>query len=213
MAFVQEASASRAPVVRLADRYAVPFTALAFLLAGTAWYISGDAGRFAEVLVVATPRPLLLAAPVAFLGGMSRAARAGIIVKNGGTLERLARVRTAVFDKTGTLTQGCPALREIRISKDASRCAAGLTPALKPRTCHGGSSASVSGLSALSSAVCSFNAGWRNCWPERTEGSPFLARETETVMRAWWVDTPVLSHRDHCGGVTGPILHPGQGKS
>lgn len=120
VALVQEASASRAPVVRLADRYAVPFTALAFLLAGTAWYLSQDAGRFAQVLVVATPCPLLLAAPVAFLGGMSRAAHAGIIVKNGGTLERLARVRTAVFDKTGTLTQGRPVLREILVSKNAT---------------------------------------------------------------------------------------------
>jgi heavy metal translocating P-type ATPase len=120
---VQEASASRAPVVRLADRYAVPFTALAFLLAGAAWYVSQDAARFAQVLVVATPCPLLLAAPVAFLAGMSRAAHSGIIVKNGGTLERLARVRTAVFDKTGTLTQGRPALSEIRMA-----AAAGMTP-------------------------------------------------------------------------------------
>lgn len=117
---VEEASASRAPVVRLADRYAVPFTALAFLLAGTAWFTSHDPGRFAQVLVVATPCPLLLAAPVAFLGGMSRAARAGIIVKNGGTLERLARVKTAVFDKTGTLTQGRPTLREIRVAKNVN---------------------------------------------------------------------------------------------
>jgi heavy metal translocating P-type ATPase len=120
---VQEASASRAPVVRLADRYAVPFTVLAFLLAGAAWYVSQDATRFAQVLVVATPCPLLLAAPVAFLAGMSRAARSGIIVKNGGTLERLARVRTAVFDKTGTLTQGRPALSEIRMAAGA-----GMTP-------------------------------------------------------------------------------------
>lgn len=116
---VQEASASRAPVVRLADRYAVPFTALAFVLAGAAWYLSQDAARFAQVLVVATPCPLLLAAPVAFLAGMSRAARSGIIVKNGGTLERLARVKTAVFDKTGTLTQGRPALSEIRMAATA----------------------------------------------------------------------------------------------
>jgi cation transport ATPase len=94
----------------------VPFTALAFLLAGAAWFVSRDPARFAQVLVVATPCPLLLAAPVAFLGGMSRAARAGIIVKNGGTLERLARVKTAVFDKTGTLTQGRPALKEVRVA-------------------------------------------------------------------------------------------------
>jgi len=114
VALVREASASRAPVVRLADRYAVPFTAFAFLLAGAAWLASGDPGRFAEVLVVATPCPLLIAAPVAFVGGMGRAARSGIIIKNGGTLEKLSRVRTAVFDKTGTLTAGRPALLEIR---------------------------------------------------------------------------------------------------
>ena len=122
---VEEASASRAPVVRLADRYAVPFTVLAFVLAGTAWFTSHDPGRFAQVLVVATPCPLLLAAPVAFLGGMSRAARAGIIVKNGGTLERLARVKTAVFDKTGTLTHGRPALKGDPGCQDVSTCRSG----------------------------------------------------------------------------------------
>jgi heavy metal translocating P-type ATPase len=126
LAMVQEAAASRAPVVRLADRYAVPFTALAFLLAGAAWYLSQDAARFAQVLVVATPCPLLLAAPVAFLAGTSRAAHSGIIVKNGGTLERLARVRTAVFDKTGTLTQGKPALIEVRVAPAADMAPARL---------------------------------------------------------------------------------------
>jgi heavy metal translocating P-type ATPase len=107
---VEEASGSRAPLVRLADRYAVPFTAVSLLIAGIAWWVSGDPGRFAEVLVLATPCPLLIAAPVAFMGGMSRAARDGIIVKNGGTLEHLARNRTVAFDKTGTLTYGQPAL-------------------------------------------------------------------------------------------------------
>lgn len=115
VALVQEAAASRAPTVRLADRYAVPFTLLAFLLAGIAWYISRDPGRFAQVLVVATPCPLLIAAPVAFLAGTSRAAHSGIIIKNSGTLEQLARVKTAVFDKTGTLTHGRPTLHDIRI--------------------------------------------------------------------------------------------------
>lgn len=114
VALVREASASRAPVVRLADRYAVPFTAFAFLLAGTAWLFSGDPARFAEVLVVATPCPLLIAAPVAFVSGMGRAAKAGIIIKNGGTLEKLSRVKVAAFDKTGTLTGGRPVLLEIR---------------------------------------------------------------------------------------------------
>ncbi|MRX44214.1 heavy metal translocating P-type ATPase [Agromyces kandeliae] len=114
VALVAEAAASKAPVVRLADRYAVPFTAFSLLLAGAAWWISGDPVRFAEVLVLATPCPLLIAAPVAFIGGMSRAARNGVIVKGGGVLEQLARVRTAVFDKTGTLTHGSPELVAVR---------------------------------------------------------------------------------------------------
>ncbi|WP_400996012.1 heavy metal translocating P-type ATPase [Agromyces sp. GXQ0307] len=114
VALVAEAAASKAPVVRLADRYAVPFTVFSLLLAGFAWWISGDPVRFAEVLVLATPCPLLIAAPVAFIGGMSRAARNGVIVKGGGVLEQLARARTAVFDKTGTLTHGSPELVAVR---------------------------------------------------------------------------------------------------
>ena len=111
---VREASESRAPLVRLADRYAVPFTLVSFAIAGFAWYISGEPRRFAEVLVVATPCPLLIAAPVAFISGISRAARAGIIVKGGGTLEQLSRVRTVAFDKTGTLTHGVPEVTAVR---------------------------------------------------------------------------------------------------
>ena len=72
---MEEASQSRAPLVRLADRYAVPFTIVSLLIAGIAWWVSGDPVRFAEVLVLATPCPLLIAAPVAFMGGMSRAAK------------------------------------------------------------------------------------------------------------------------------------------
>ncbi|RDV45991.1 cadmium-translocating P-type ATPase [Leifsonia sp. ku-ls] len=114
VALVAQAAESKAPVVRLADRYAVPFTVFSLALAAVAWWASGEAVRFAEVLVLATPCPLLIAAPVAFIGGMSRAARNGIIVKSGGVLERLARARTVVFDKTGTLTRGTPALTEVR---------------------------------------------------------------------------------------------------
>jgi heavy metal translocating P-type ATPase len=114
VALVTEAAASKAPVVRLADRYAVPFTVFSLALAGVAWWISGDPVRFAEVLVLATPCPLLIAAPVAFIGGMSRAARNGVIVKGGGVLEQLSSARTAVFDKTGTLTYGTPTLVAIR---------------------------------------------------------------------------------------------------
>ncbi len=111
---VRGAQESRAPVVRLADRFAVPFTAVSLALAGAAWAISGDPVRFAEVLVLATPCPLLIAAPVAFLGGLSRAAKAGLIMKSGAVIEQLARVRSACFDKTGTLTAGRPEVIEVR---------------------------------------------------------------------------------------------------
>src|SRR5690554_2457783 len=111
---VADAVESRAPMVRLADRYAVPFTAVSLLIAGIAWYISGDPVRFAEVLVVATPCPLLIATPVAFMGGMSSAARLNVIVKEGGVLEQLAKARSAAMDKTGTLTQGQPDVVDVR---------------------------------------------------------------------------------------------------
>lgn len=105
---VREAKESKAPLVRLADRYAVPFTAVAYAIAGVAWWWSGDSARFAEVLVVATPCPLLIGAPVAFMAGMSSAAHSGIVIKHAGTLERLARAKSIAFDKTGTLTHGTP---------------------------------------------------------------------------------------------------------
>ncbi|MFI2364681.1 heavy metal translocating P-type ATPase [Promicromonospora sp. NPDC019610] len=120
VALVEAAQESRAPVVRLADRFAVPFTAVSLVLAGTAWALSGDSTRFAEVLVLATPCPLLIAAPVAFLSGLSRAAKLGVIMKGGTVVEQLAGLRSAAFDKTGTLTQGRPDLV-------AARPAAGFT--------------------------------------------------------------------------------------
>ena len=114
VALVRAAEGSKAPVVRLADRFAIPFTAVALVLAGTAWLISGDSTRFAEVLVLATPCPLLIAAPVAFLAGLSRAAKTGVIMKGGAVIEQLARVRSTAFDKTGTLTGGRPDLVDVR---------------------------------------------------------------------------------------------------
>ncbi len=105
---VREASQSKAPLVRLADRYALPFTIVSLVIAGAAWWMSGDPVRFAEVLVVATPCPLLIAAPVAFMAGMSSAAKLGIVIKDAGTLEKMSRARTVAFDKTGTLTHGRP---------------------------------------------------------------------------------------------------------
>jgi len=114
---VRAAASTQAPFVRLADRYAVPFTIVSFILAGAAWAVSGHALRFAQVLVVATPCPLLLAAPIALISGMSRAAKNGIIVKSGAILERLATIKAVAFDKTGTLTQGQPAVGTIHPQK------------------------------------------------------------------------------------------------
>lgn len=103
---VKQAEAQPAHFVRMADRYAVPFTILAYVIAGTGWIVSGDPVRFAQVLVVASPCPLILAAPIALVAGMSRASQSGIIVKTGTTLEKLAKVKTVAFDKTGTITKG-----------------------------------------------------------------------------------------------------------
>lgn len=113
VSLVESAAASTSPMVRLADRIALPFTAVAFVIAGVAWLVSGDAVRFAEVLVVATPCPLIIAAPVAFMAGMSRSAREGAIVKSSATLEKFHRAQAFAFDKTGTLTQGEPSLVEV----------------------------------------------------------------------------------------------------
>jgi heavy metal translocating P-type ATPase len=109
---VQEAETSRAPFVRLADRYALWFLLVTAAVAGGAWVVGG-ASRAVAVLVVATPCPLILAAPVALVSGLSRAARRGIVIKGGAVLERLARCTTLLIDKTGTLTTGRPSLAAV----------------------------------------------------------------------------------------------------
>ena len=106
---VAEAERSQAPFVRLADRYALWFLPLTLAVAGLAWAVGG-AERAVAVLVVATPCPLILAAPVALVSGLSAAARRGVVVKSGGVLERLAQCTTLILDKTGTLTAGQPAV-------------------------------------------------------------------------------------------------------
>jgi len=114
---VRGAQASKAPLQRLADRYAVWFTPLTLLVCGVAWLVSGDAERVLAVLVVATPCPLILATPVAIIGGINRAARRQIIVRNGGALEQLGDVTAAVFDKTGTLTVGEPRVSAVHAAE------------------------------------------------------------------------------------------------
>jgi heavy metal translocating P-type ATPase len=109
---VAEAEKSQAPFVRLADRYALWFVLVTLLVAGITW-AAGGATRAVAVLVVATPCPLILAAPVALVAGMSVSARRGVVVKGGGVLERLARCTTLLLDKTGTLTSGHPSLAAV----------------------------------------------------------------------------------------------------
>jgi heavy metal translocating P-type ATPase len=110
---VEQAQAASAPFVRIADRFAVAFVPLTLVLAGAVWAVSGQAVRAVAVLVVATPCPLLLAVPIAIMSGLSRAAQAGVVVKGGSALERLAAGRVLLFDKTGTLTRGRPVLTDI----------------------------------------------------------------------------------------------------
>ncbi len=110
---VQQAQAHRAPFVRTADRYAGFFLPATLVIAGAAWLLSGDPVRAVAVVVVATPCPLILAAPIAFVSGLSRAARSGVIVKGARAIETLGRARSVLFDKTGTLTVGTPTVRDV----------------------------------------------------------------------------------------------------
>lgn len=116
---VKESEDKPAHFVRLADRYAVPFTLIAYIIGGVAWFVSKDPVRFAEVLVVASPCPLILAAPVALVAGMSRSSRNGIVVKTGTTIEKLARAKSIAFDKTGTLTEGKLSVEEIHVTSES----------------------------------------------------------------------------------------------
>ena len=113
---VTAAQTAKAPFVRLADRYALIFLPVTLALALVAWLISGDLLRSLAVLVAATPCPLILAAPVAFISGVAQAARRGILVKGGGPLEALARAHTVLFDKTGTLTIGGARLLSVEVA-------------------------------------------------------------------------------------------------
>jgi heavy metal translocating P-type ATPase len=117
---VEAARNSKAPLTRMADRYALWFLLLTLVASSTAWLLTGQTGLVVAVLVVATPCPLILAVPVAFVAGMSRAAGMGVLVKGGDALEALANVRTIVLDKTGTVTTGRPEIAEIRTVGETS---------------------------------------------------------------------------------------------
>lgn len=110
---VRRAEEERAPFVRMADKYAVYFTLITLIMASLAWIISEDPVRLLAVLVVATPCPLILATPIAFMSGMSFLSKRGVVVKDGGALESLAKVNEFVFDKTGTITFGLARIHEV----------------------------------------------------------------------------------------------------
>jgi len=133
---VEAAQKARAPMSRLADRYAMLFLAVTVALAAAAWQLTGDPIRAVAVLVVATPCPLILAVPVALVSGLSHAARQGILIKGGKAMETLARIRALVLDKTGTLTHGDARIVDIRTadslaSDELLRLAASLDQASK----------------------------------------------------------------------------------
>jgi heavy metal translocating P-type ATPase len=133
---VDSAQRSKAPMSRLADRFAMVFLAITVLIAAVAWFFTGDPVRAVAVLVIATPCPLILAVPVAIVSGLSRAARHGILIKGGKAIEALARVNSLVLDKTGTLTDGRAKVVAVNVSADADpaevlRLAASLDQASK----------------------------------------------------------------------------------
>ena len=117
---VSAAQTAKSPFIRLADRYALLLLPITLLLAGGGWLYSNDPIRGLAVLVVATPCPLILAAPVAFIAGVARAAKRGILIKGSGPLEALARTHTAIFDKTGTLTVGGARLVAVEAAPEQS---------------------------------------------------------------------------------------------
>ena len=128
MRLVEQAEQEQAPLVRIADRYAIFFLPATLLVAAVAWAVSGDPVRALAVFVVATPCPLILAAPIALMCGISRAARAGIVVKGTATVEHLGEARSVLFDKTGTVTLGHPEFERVvagrrpQPGRDAASC-------------------------------------------------------------------------------------------
>ena len=134
---VRSAQTSKSPLQRLADRYAVWFTPITVAVCGIAVGLTHDWMRVLSILVVATPCPLILATPVAIIGGINRAARRFVIIRHGGALEALSEVNTAVFDKTGTLTVGTPMLERVAVDTGFDRATVlGYAAAVERRSSH-----------------------------------------------------------------------------
>ncbi|WP_055426747.1 heavy metal translocating P-type ATPase [Bifidobacterium aesculapii] len=188
LALVRDAQDSRPAVVKTADRLAVPFTVLALLIAGVAWAVAGTPLRFAQVLVLATPCPLLIAAPVAYIAGTSRLASSGVLIKTQDMIEQLGRVTQVFFDKTGTLTVKQPQVvrvelldagsRSPRIDEDHVLMFAGVVESYSMHVLANGIAAA--GREAIGRLHARYAAGRREC-PEPEASRPGHGRDYPVV--------------------------------
>ena len=190
VSLAQEAAADSAPIVRVADRVAAWFIPVTLLVSGFAWMSSGSATRAVAVLVVATPCPLLLAAPVAIVSGLSRASRIGVIVRSGGALERLGNVKTLVIDKTGTLTTGKPTQSDIVCGEDVD-------------------SSSILRLAASADQVSSHILAESIVRSARAQGLSLSTPESVTERPGYGVTATVDGHVVEVGRIAGTIDRPG----
>ena len=183
---VASAQESRPAVVKTADRLAVPFTVLSLVIAGVAWAVSGVPTRFAQVLVLATPCPLLIAAPVAYIAGTGRLAAAGVLIKAQDVLENLGRVTQVFFDKTGTLTVKQPQVVRVemlpgaatRLNEDHVLMMAGVVESYSVHILSKG--IAKAGAEALARLRQRFEDGQRLC-PEPEASWPGHGREYPVV--------------------------------
>ena len=183
---VASAQESRPAVVKTADRLAVPFTVLSLVIAGIAWAMSGIPTRFAQVLVLATPCPLLIAAPVAYIAGTGRLAAAGVLIKAQDVLENLGRVTQVFFDKTGTLTVKQPQVVRVemlpgaatRLNEDHVLMMAGVVESYSVHILSKG--IAKAGAEALAGLRQRFEDGQRLC-PEPEASWPGHGREYPVV--------------------------------
>ncbi|KAB7788823.1 heavy metal translocating P-type ATPase [Bifidobacterium cebidarum] len=191
---VESAQESRPAVVKTADRLAVPFTVLSLVIAGIAWAVSGIPTRFAQVLVLATPCPLLIAAPVAYVAGTSRLAAAGVLIKTQDVLENLGRVTQIFFDKTGTLTVKQPQVVRVemlpgvktQLNEDHVLMMAGVVEGYSVHILSKG--IAKAGAEAMARLRARFAAGQRDC-PEPEASMPGHGR-----------DYPVVKHIEETAG-------------
>lgn len=135
---VKKAQSEKAPLIRLANKYSVFFTIITFIIAGFAYFYGGSLARVLAVLVVATPCPLILATPIALIGGVNAAAKKRIIVKKLAGIEALSRINSIVFDKTGTITLGVPKVIEFKLLNEGlnQKVVLGIVQAIERNSLH-----------------------------------------------------------------------------